>query len=125
MNYKKSYPLPKNTQFNKNQCESDLLRYDQQTHVLNVNQRHIVGLEKLDYIFKIPFLPPQIVKWNFFIFRKRYTPKFHICQETELSYNFGNRTWRAKKEKELTLKKLLIFCEMELSSPKLKKQFIF
>ena len=126
MNYKKSYPLPKNTQFNKNQCESDVLpRYDQPTHVLNINQRHIVGLKKLDYTFKIPCLPSQIAKWNFFIFQKRDTPKFHIYQETELSYNFGNRTWRAKKEKELTLKKLLIISEMELSSPKLKKQFIF
>lgn len=62
----------------------------------------------------------------FYISEKGHPEKIpNIYQEAELSYNSANRTWRAEKEKDLTQKKLLIICEMGLSSPKLKKRFIF
>ena len=128
MNYKKSYPLPKNTQVNKNQCEPDVLpRYDQPTHVLNVNQRHIVRLEKLDYTFKIPCLPSQFAKWNFFIFQKRDTPKkfqiyirkrnFLIILQIELG--------EPKKKKTLLRKNFLLFVKWGFLAPSLKNVLYF
>ena len=89
-------------------------------------------------------------KWNFLIFQKTETPKkFLIFQETELfhksengnpekiSYISGNGNpekllifqevtfWARKIKNKSTLKKLLIFGKMELSSSKLKKLLWF
>ena len=74
---------------------------------------------------------------NFLYFRKwKLRKKFFIFQETELSHISGNEafltnislifqevTFRARKVKEPTLKK--VFREMELFSPKFKKLLIF
>ena len=90
----------------------------------------------------------QFEKWNFLIFQETETPRrFLIYQVTELSYisekgnpefffSFRKRnflifhevTFRARKifkKFQKVFKKSFIFREAELSSPKLKKLFIF
>ena len=65
-------------------------------------------------------------KKAFLIFPKTETSKeFLIFQEMELSYISGSNFPRSKSLKEITLKKLFIFQEMQLGSPKLRKLVIF
>ena len=83
--------------------------------------------ENISYIFiKKAFLIFQETELSYVVSKKMflYFRKWNFLA-LYFSYISGNNFPSSKNEKKNTLKKLLIFQEMELSSPKLKKLLFF